>query len=66
MNMPKYLFFNFVVLGMLPGHMQHPFVDRYRDSHNASPRSLVDEDSMNPPSSGSSTYFYYTMIVNKQ
>ena len=37
---------------MLPGHMQHPFVDRYRDSHNASPRSLVDEDTMNPPSSG--------------
>ena len=38
--------------GMLPSHMQHPFVDRYRDSHNASPRSLVDEDTMNPPSSG--------------
>ena len=37
---------------MLPSHMQHPFVDRYRDSHNASPRSLVDEDTMNPPSSG--------------
>merc|ERR1719192_2870782 len=40
------------VSGMLPSHMQHPFVDRYRDSHNASPRSLVDEDTMNPPSSG--------------
>jgi len=40
------------VSGMLPSHMQHPFVDRYRDSHNASPRSLVDEDAMNPPSSG--------------
>ena len=37
---------------MLPSHMQHPFVDRYRDSHNASPRSLTDEDTMNPPSSG--------------
>ena len=34
---------------MLPSHMQHPFVDRYRDSHNASPSSLVDEDTMNPP-----------------
>ena len=37
---------------MLPTHMNHPFVDRYRDAHNASPRSLVDEDTMNPPSSG--------------
>jgi len=39
------------VSGMLPGHMQPPFMDRYRDSHNASPRSLVDEDTMNPPTS---------------
>merc|ERR1719192_1792309 len=39
------------VSGMLPSHMQHPFVDRYRDSHNASPRSLTDEDTMNPPTS---------------
>lgn len=43
---------------MLPSHMQHPFVDRYRDSHNASPRSLVDEDTMNPPSSGIVHSFY--------
>ena len=43
---------------MLPSHMQHPFVDRYRDSHNASPRSLVDEDTMNPPSSGTVHSFY--------
>ena len=43
---------SFFPSGMLPSHMQHPFVDRYRDSHNASPRSLVDEDTMNPPSSG--------------
>merc|ERR1719220_711636 len=42
------------VSGMLPSHMQHPFVDRYRDSHNASPRSLTDEDTMNPPTSGNS------------
>ena len=40
---------------MLPSHMQHPFVDRYRDSHNASPRSLVDEETMNPPTSGNET-----------
>lgn len=46
---------------MLPSHMQHPFVDRYRDSHNASPRSLVDEDTMNPPSSGIVHSFYYEM-----
>ena len=45
--------------GMLPSHMQHPFVDRYRDSHNASPRSLVDEDTMNPPSSGIVRSFYH-------
>jgi len=42
------------VSGMLPSHMQHPFVDRYRDSHNASPRSLTDEETMNPPTSGNS------------
>jgi len=40
------------VSGMLPSHMQHPFVDRYRDSHNASPRSMTDEDTLNPPTSG--------------
>jgi len=40
------------ISGMLPSHMQHPFVDRYRDSHNASPRSLTDEETLNPPSSG--------------
>ena len=32
--------------------MQHPFVDRYRDTHNSSPRSMVEEDVMNPPTSG--------------
>ena len=45
----------FFLSGMLPSHMQHPFVDRYRDSHNASPRSLTDEDTMNPPTSGKCT-----------
>ena len=41
-----------VVPGMIPSHMQHPFVDRYRDTHNSSPRSMVEEDVMNPPTSG--------------
>ena len=50
---------------MLPSHMQHPFVDRYRDSHNASPRSLVDEDTMNPPSSGIVHSFYCESNVLK-
>ena len=46
---------------MLPSHMQHPFVDRYRDSHNASPRSMTDEDTLNPPTSGK--YQEYFIIV---
>merc|ERR1719510_1151793 len=39
------------VSGMLPSHMQHPFVDRYRESHNSSPRSGTDEDGMQTPTS---------------
>lgn len=39
--------------GMLPGQMPHPFVaDRYRESHNSSPRSGTDEDGMQTPTSG--------------
>merc|ERR1739848_816820 len=38
--------------GMLPGQMPHPFVaDRYRESHNSSPRSGTDEDGMQTPTS---------------
>ena len=48
---------------MLPSHMQHPFVDRYRDSHNASPRSLTDEDTMNPPTSGKYLLNMYTVLM---
>ncbi len=47
--------------GMLPGQMPpgvvppHPsFIDRYRDSHNSSPRSGTDEDGMLTPTSGTS------------
>ena len=49
--------FSYLSTGMLPSHMQHPFVDRYRDSHNASPRSLTDEETLNPPSSGNSGHY---------
>jgi hypothetical protein len=45
--------------GMLPGQIPpsgivpHPsFIDRYRDSHNSSPRSMTDEDGMLSPTSG--------------
>jgi hypothetical protein len=35
------------------GMMGHPFVtDRYRESHNSSPRSGTDDDGMNTPTSG--------------
>ena len=40
---------------LIPGQMPpHPFVDRYRESHNSSPRSsgTVDEDGMHTPTSG--------------
>ena len=43
--------------GMLPGQMPHPFVaDRYRESHNSSPRSGTDEDGMQTPTSGTTLY----------
>eukprot|EP00095_Tigriopus_kingsejongensis_P000976 maker-scaffold39_size501901-snap-gene-1.13 protein:Tk00976 transcript:maker-scaffold39_size501901-snap-gene-1.13-mRNA-1 annotation:"hypothetical protein D910_07561" len=37
--------------GVLPGQMHHPFVERYRESHNSSPRSATDEDGMQTPTS---------------
>ena len=58
-----FLIISFWIAGMLPSHMQHPFVDRYRDSHNASPRSLTDEDTMNPPTSGNSGQLVSKNIV---
>jgi hypothetical protein len=48
--------------GMLPGQMPNPFVtDRYRESHNSSPRSGTDEDGMQTPTSG--TYIQGTNIT---
>jgi len=54
--------------GMLPGQMPHPFVaDRYRESHNSSPRSGTDEDGMQTPTSGTTSilfHFNYIFISN--
>ena len=47
------------------GMMGHPFMtDRYRESHNSSPRSGTDDDGMNTPTSGIFAGTLFNMIPN--
>ena len=47
------------------GMMGHPFVsDRYRESHNSSPRSGTDDDGMNTPTSGIFAGTLFEMLTN--